>query len=293
MRVAASLPVLCLVLACLCAACSNPSVKGDGIRTEVAYRTIDFQTLEVRGPVKTSFIINEQTNRVHDLAISGDANLIPKVQLQSRQGRLLISTTGDKPLAPVMGLHVEGRPSAMRDVKLYDSSSAFVRGAAAEELTIHSESESSFTFEGLSSDRVYVEVFDRARGGLHGATRELLIVASKKTKIDARNLEADIVNVRASGIAEVFVCANKTLNVVATGHARVIYSCGPEEIHKDTGNNADVRSYQDVVLEEKEIERRKRVEAKELREARQKAREQRKEAKRKKEAAEAAKDDDE
>lgn len=237
---------LAFVLACsaLCAsACSSSAVRGDGLRDEQPQRFPPFQEVELSNFLEAHFLISptETPPRTIDLALSGDSNLIPSVDLSMIGPRLSASTPDLKRVEPALGVIVEGKLPELHRVSLHDTARATIEAPHGDQLHIDALSESDFSLERTTTDRILIDAHDDAHGSVQGFTKQLTLVASDQANIQTHRLRAQSAVIDLSGKAIATVCVTETLEVRLRDDAILVKFCEPRDLLSNIEEDALLR----------------------------------------------------
>lgn len=191
------------------------------------------------------------------LKVSGDDNLIDRVETKVSAGTLEIDTDGW--FTTVQELRVQVRTPSLDLVSVSGSANLRVLDLRGGDLSIETSGSSDVEMQGnldsLSFDtsgssdidvkRLIAAHLSITTSGssdleLFGETDILDISTSGSSDINARELTAREVTVTTSGSSDVAVCATETLTIETSGSSDVDYYCDPEVVNKSTSGSSDV-----------------------------------------------------
>ena len=211
--------LMCLGLGLALGASACTVVEGNGIAAQEERPVRSFDELEIRGDVVVIARVDPTLEEAagFSLRVAGDENLLPHVKTRIVGQRLIVDTS-EVWLSPQLPLEVTVRASELRALEVYG---AQVRA------------------EGMDQRSMRVI----AEGGavwLRGRVDQARLVASNGAEVDALELVTWSARVDAGQSAEISVCAEDMLEVVASDYARVTYSCRPYEVYEDLSGGASL-----------------------------------------------------
>lgn len=177
-----------------------------------------FNRVEARGIVRLQLFIAESDSATVTLTVQGDDNLVPLLVTHVEDGTLLVESEPGYQLNPKVPLEVTVMIPDLIDVRADDDIVVLADGIDNEQIGV----------AGLGS--AYIR--------LGGRTGLLDVYGFDRTSIDTTALQAKSVLIQAGDSAVIDVCADTSLNVMASGSAHVGYTCGPDDISEWIGDAA-------------------------------------------------------
>jgi hypothetical protein len=254
-RRAPSLSGLCCVMALItlsltsvCACTSSQALQGDGIRAEQPQQFPPFDELELTHFLEAHILIaspegEASAPRAVQLSLTGDSNLINAADLRILGRRLTISAASSLPpkVEPKLGVMVEGRVPNLDALTLRDTATGTVESVRNEEFRVSAFQASKFSLERVDNGRVLIESADEATGTAQGFTKQLTLVASGKTNVQAHRLRAQDAVIDLSDGATATVCVTGTLEVRLADESLLVKFCEPSRLITDALDSALLR----------------------------------------------------
>jgi hypothetical protein len=201
---------LCGFILCglLLVGCSQHQIKGDGKITTTVRQVAYFSHIQAMGAVN----LTVNAGATQGVMVSIDDNLQPYLLTEVNNHRLKIYIKDGYSLAPSAPIHVSVTLPRLKSISLAGITTAQVTGINGKDFDIHCAGASQATLSG--------QVKMTSIGILGSAT------------IDAKNLQADQVNLDVAGAAKASVYALKKMNVKISGAGQVTYYGNPTIIHQ-------------------------------------------------------------
>ncbi len=188
-------------LATLVTACG---IAGNGVPASEVRPVEGFNALKLDGPF-TAEVTVDAAQGVPRLEVGGDANLVPLIRTEVRNGTLDI------------GMHDAVRPELPLKISIHLSDLA----------TLTANGASKIDLKGLANSAFAVKLNGAADLVGTGHTGALTVDLSGAGHLDLKGLSADAVTAHVSGAGSVEVAPVKTLDVHISGAASLRYSGAP------------------------------------------------------------------
>ncbi len=198
------LVVPCILLGVLLAGCGLvrlPRVLGSGTHATESRPLGDFTQIEFLGAGRVEVSIGE----LQPLQLSGDDNVLPLIETNVSDGKLVVRATRAFNAVQPLVLTVTV-PNLI----------AVLLGGAGE-----------IVVTGVANDALRADVIGAGQVALSGTTANLVLTVSGVGSLDASNLAAGAVSVEVSGTGSANVQALDTLDVTIDGVGSVTYSGDP------------------------------------------------------------------
>lgn len=204
-----------------CSGCNV--VRGSGVATEETRDVATFWRVEARGVARLQLFIAESDAATMTLTVRGDDNLVPLLVTQVTDGTLLVESEPGYQLNPKVPLEVSALVPDLNDIQADDD--VFVLA------------------DGINNAQIGVAGRGSAYVNVGGQTGTLNVYGIDSASINTSALLAESVQIQARGSSAIEVCAETSLNVMASGSARVAYTCGPDEINEWVDDSASLTGY--------------------------------------------------
>ncbi|MCH7702315.1 MAG: DUF2807 domain-containing protein [Planctomycetes bacterium] len=201
---------LVLVAMPLAGACAQERIVGSGIATTETRQMGAFDQIDLRIAADLKITIGKPS----PLTIETDDNILPWIETEVRDGKLIISS--DK------SFKTENEPDI--SVTVADLKGLSVSGSGDVIVT------------GLDNKALKVQLAGSADVRLYGKTTELDIKISGSADVFASNLQAEEAEVSITGSGDVRVHVTQKLEVRITGSGDVVYRGSPRVTAKVTGS---------------------------------------------------------
>lgn len=200
-----------VLLAMTASACME--VEGNGVEGVETRITGNFEGVEVRGDFLVVTEIQEDASSDEiEVTISGDTNLLPFVDTQIEDGKLVVQSIAV--LYPQVPLVVEVKVPSLKQVEATEGASVDLSGMSADTFKVLSDGSSHIQMAGFVKDL------------------NVSVNGDAINDIQAIDLVAQGTQVDLKGQGNVSVCATDNLNVAIVGEGKVFYDCDPTEISK-------------------------------------------------------------
>ncbi len=233
-----SITFIAAVLVVVAAGCNLTGVRGSGnIVTEQRSVPDRFSI-----SVCCGFHLRLDVGDTKSFEITGDDNILERVQVVERGGRLVVEPTNSKlsfqPSEPVV---IDVTLTDVAGVAVSGGGEARVRPFVADEVKTTMSGGSKATFERIDVDRWEANVSGGGRITVEdGATDRQKVTASGGSTYRARGLESNRATVQASGGSRVTVSVSQQLDATASGGSRIEY-LGQPSVDAETSGGATVR----------------------------------------------------
>ncbi len=211
-------------------------VNGDGnVVTEERNVNQDFD--QVRGTRGLDVYLTEGNE--NKIVVEADENLLDLIETKISNGKLTITSSKNIGRAKAKKIHV----TYVKLNNIEASSGADVIGNSvikSETLTLDSSSGADLEVEVFSKE-LYAETSSGADIEVSGKSSILYANASSGSDLDAKKLEVNNCNAKASSGANITVTVNNKLNAKASSGGDVKYYGDPVSVSKKDGSSGSIR----------------------------------------------------
>ena len=194
------------------------SIKGSGNVIKENRELTTFHALDVGG----AFDITLRQGTPQSVIVSADDTIMPHIITKVKNGELEISTKGS--LQKTTKLQIDIVVANIDNIDLSGACNLQTLDfISSNELDIECSGASSSEMQ-LRCKKLSIDFSGASDGTLIGSTKTLYIEASGASSLDCRKLNADVVQVDASGASSIELIANKTLDIEASGASSVDYT---------------------------------------------------------------------
>ncbi len=249
--------IMTLILAALplAGACARERIVGSGVAMTETRNVGEFDQIELRIAADLKITIGEPS----PLTIETDDNILPWIETEVRDGKLVISsdkrfktkngpdisvTVADLKALAVSGsgdLILTGLNNTAFKVALAGSGDVRLDGTT-EELDIKISGSGEVMAKGLDNRSTKVALAGSGGVHLYGQTEELDIKISGSADVFASSLQAEEAEVSITGSGDVRIHVTEKLDVKITGSGDVVYRGSPKVKAKVTGSGNVTKS---------------------------------------------------
>jgi hypothetical protein len=172
------------------------------------------------------------------LEVRTDDNLLPYIETEVVDGRLIISTRPDTDLQPSQGVTYRVRCDPLSEVVLSGSGDIDVNDCRVDDLAIRLDGSGSIGVEGIDATSVRAELAGSGTIGAIGRAGQLAASVDGSGTVDGAALEAGDVEARIPGSGRIMVWATNTLQASIAGSGQVLYRGDPAVTQDVSGSGA-------------------------------------------------------
>lgn len=216
-------------------------IKGNGNVVTIERSTDDYNSVSVSGWFDVFLVEGTEGN----LTLKGEENLLEYIKTEVKNGKLTIKTK--------KGFHL--KPSSWKrgnsiyitvPVQQIDGVSLSGSGDIVGKTTLKSDNfKTAISGSGdisldISANSITASMSGSGDINLSGDTSDFDVNISGSGDIKAYELEADHVNARVSGSADIKVTANKSLKARVSGSGDISYKGNPEKVDSKASGSGDI-----------------------------------------------------
>jgi len=227
-------PVLLAVslLGPVCAKGEDP-VVGSGTVISETRKLAEFDEIELRIAGDLHVTIGEPT----PLELKGDDNILPLIETEVRDGRLVIST--ERPLKAKQTLLLKVTVADLKAAEIRGSGDMHIRGVDNESLSLGISGSGDLHFDG-KTERLIASVAGSGDAHLVGKARQLTVNIAGSGDVTAFGLEARTGSVSIAGSGDAKVSVAGSLSIMIAGSGDVHYA-GDPKVSKVICGSGDIK----------------------------------------------------
>lgn len=198
------------------AGCGGDNIKGTGVAEKENRNVAEFQGLNVSG----SYAILGSIAKPQKLAVGSNANLLPYIETTVKDGVLYVSTKKGINAEPTVSQNIWFTADTLSSLTLSGSS--------------------IFQLLHINTDKLDVNLSGAHQVLLSGAGKDLKIVISGNSDIDAKNLVVENATIEINGSSTVMVNPTLTLKVTINGNGKVAYYSQSPKIEQTVSGSGKI-----------------------------------------------------
>ena len=219
----------------LAGACAREGIVGSGVITTETRQMGEFDRIELRIAADLKIEIGQPS----PLTIETDDNILPWIETEVRDGKLVIST--DNWFKTRKGPDISVTLADLKALEVAGSGDLQLFGKT-EELDIKISGSGDVIVKDMDNKATKLELAGSADVRLYGKTNELDIKISGSSDVFASSLQAEEAHVSITGSGDVRVHVTQKLDVRITGSGDVVYRGSPRVNAKVTGSGNVTKS---------------------------------------------------
>ncbi len=196
--------------------CGADEVKGTGAAAKENRNVAEFHGLNVSG----SYAILGTIAKPQKLAVGSNANLLPYIETTVKDGVLFVNAKKDAKLTPTVSQNIWFTADTLDSLTLNGSS--------------------IFQLLHVTTDKLDVKLAGAHQVLLSGAAKELKIVISGNSDIDAKNLISQHAEIEINGSSTVMVNPTQSLKVTINGNGKVAYFSQAPKVEQTINGSGQV-----------------------------------------------------
>ena len=205
---------VCALILCLAGCEWDVGIRGNGHIVTVQKPVSAFSTISGRGALRI-----EWRSGAPSLSVTTDENLMEYFDAHSNGNRLELR------------MRERVRPTHGIKIVLSSPSLAAAELSGAADLIAHSVSGTSFAVQSRGAASILLD----------GTVDQLLADLTGASELKAKNLQAKVVELSATGAADAWVTATERLRVAITGAGDVTYSGNPQSVERRVTGAGTIR----------------------------------------------------
>lgn len=196
--------------------CGGDNIKGTGVAEKENRNVAEFQGLNVSG----SYAILGSIAKPQKLAVGTNGNLLPYIETTVKDGVLYVSTKKGINAEPTVSQNIWFTANTLSSLTLSGSS--------------------IFQLLHINTDKLDVNLSGAHQVLLSGAGKDLKIVISGNSDIDAKNLVVENATIEINGSSTVMVNPTLTLKVTINGNGKVAYYSQSPKIEQTVSGSGKI-----------------------------------------------------
>jgi hypothetical protein len=225
-----------LVLLSGCGSITLRAIQGSGQPADEKRDVDFFEAVEIQSALFVEVRIDES----HSVEIEGDDNLLPVVLTEVDDSTLHVKLPPNTTVRPVNDLRVSVTAPTIRSVEASGASTVGVAELHSDELAFSAIDASRMQVIKAHADEIILNVSGTSELSATGRASNVKVDVSEASRLDAKELVADHVEVNTSDASTARVHGSKSVSGRASGASKVQHVGGADKVEVKTSGDSNV-----------------------------------------------------